>query len=92
MADRNTTWDRERNNERDDWQREEAWRRERESGGSGERYREREFDRPDYGRRGQSLPRGDYGPDAFNPGGGATVISAGAVTVTPNASIPYSRM
>ena len=70
MADRNTTWDRERNNERDDWQREEAWRRERESGESGERYREREFERPDYGRRGQSPPRGDYGPNAFNPGGG----------------------
>ncbi|HEY1497035.1 MAG TPA: BON domain-containing protein [Candidatus Solibacter sp.] len=70
MADRNSTWDRERSNERDDWQRDEAWRRERESGGPGERYREQEFDRPAYGRRGQSPPRGDYGPHAFNPEGG----------------------
>jgi osmotically-inducible protein OsmY len=87
MADRNTTWDRERNPERDDWQREEAWRRDRESGGSGERYREPSgsSDRPEerrphsemgrsggagYGRRGQYLPRGDYGPSAFNPSGG----------------------
>jgi osmotically-inducible protein OsmY len=88
MAERNTSWDRDRNNEhnneRDDWQREEAWRRDREFG---ERYREHSggSDRPEerrpysetgrggeseYGRRGRYIPRGDYGPGAFNPGGG----------------------
>jgi osmotically-inducible protein OsmY len=67
---------------RDDWQREEAWRRGRESERSGERYREHSggSDRPEerrpyetgrqvewnYGRRGYSIPRGDYGPNAFN--------------------------
>ncbi len=88
MAERNTLWDRDRNNEhnneRDDWQREEAWRRDREFG---ERYREHSggSDRPEerrpynetgrgseseYGRRDRYIPRGDYGPGAFNPGGG----------------------
>src|SRR4051794_4848313 len=83
MADRNNNWDRERNYEPDDWRREEAWRRDRESA-SGERYREHSggSDRPeerqpyresgrgresDYGRREQYRPRGDYGPGAFNP-------------------------
>ena len=72
MADRNTNWDRERDNERNDW-REEAWRR-GESEGPGERqqaYREYSGggDRPEEQRR-RYVPRGDYGPSAFNPGGG----------------------
>jgi len=87
MADRNSNWDRERDNERDDWRREDAWRRDRESDTSGDRYREygASSDRPEerrpysemgrgeessYARRGQYRSRGDYGPSAFNPGGG----------------------
>jgi len=75
MADRNTNWDRERDNERNydrpnernDW-REEAWRRGSESEGSGDRFRERGG--YDQQQRGRYIPRGDYGPSAFNHGAG----------------------
>ncbi|MCU1234759.1 MAG: transport-associated protein [Candidatus Solibacter sp.] len=70
MADRNTNWDRERDNERNyernDW-REDAWRRGSESEGSGDRFRERGNEQQ---QRGRYSPRGDYGPSAFNHGAG----------------------
>jgi hypothetical protein len=72
MADRNTNWDRERDNERNydrnDW-REDAWRRGSESEGSGDRMRERGGYAGNE-QRGRYSPRGDYGPSAFNHGAG----------------------